>query len=179
VPKPVLQALVLADHVYQDKSTGKMVIAGTFNQFHVFKQSPPGAAGAAGAAGAPAEASQPGPGGEQAQERTRKLQNWQVGKAGSPWAYVSVTDLHGTVPLELRYVDLSNNAVLLKAEFSVAANSPLDTREVAIPLPELPRPHPGTYALELLFNDEPLGAHRVAVFEVPSPDQPPTEPGQT
>ena len=30
--KPVLQALVLADQVYQDRATGKMIIAGTFRQ---------------------------------------------------------------------------------------------------------------------------------------------------
>lgn len=30
--KPVLQALVLADQVYRDATTGKMIIAGTFRQ---------------------------------------------------------------------------------------------------------------------------------------------------
>lgn len=30
---PILQALVLADHVYIDQKTGKKVIAGTFNHF--------------------------------------------------------------------------------------------------------------------------------------------------
>ncbi len=30
--KPVLQALVLADHVYVDAQTGKKIIAGTFNE---------------------------------------------------------------------------------------------------------------------------------------------------
>jgi hypothetical protein len=32
VAKPVLQALILADAVYQDARSGKMIIAGTFNQ---------------------------------------------------------------------------------------------------------------------------------------------------
>ena len=32
MPKPVLQAMVLADHVYQDRQTGKYIIAGTFSQ---------------------------------------------------------------------------------------------------------------------------------------------------
>ena len=32
VTKPILQALVLADHVYEDRRTGKMVIAGTFGK---------------------------------------------------------------------------------------------------------------------------------------------------
>ena len=35
MPKPIVQALVLADHVYQDTS-GKMIIAGTFNRFYIF-----------------------------------------------------------------------------------------------------------------------------------------------
>ena len=32
VEAPVVQAVVLADHVYQDRETGKYVVAGTFNQ---------------------------------------------------------------------------------------------------------------------------------------------------
>lgn len=31
--RPILSALVLADHVYIDRTTGKKVIAGTFNRF--------------------------------------------------------------------------------------------------------------------------------------------------
>ena len=32
MPKPVLQSLILADHVYEDKLTGKRIIAGVFNR---------------------------------------------------------------------------------------------------------------------------------------------------
>ncbi|MFQ5804841.1 MAG: hypothetical protein ACE5I3_00160 [Phycisphaerae bacterium] len=32
IPKPVLQAIVLADQVYTDRDSGKKVIAGTFNR---------------------------------------------------------------------------------------------------------------------------------------------------
>ena len=32
IEKPVLQALVLADHIYVDKDTGKKIIAGTFHE---------------------------------------------------------------------------------------------------------------------------------------------------
>src|SRR5437763_7600736 len=32
MPRPVLQAMVLADHVYQDRTSGKYIIAGTFGQ---------------------------------------------------------------------------------------------------------------------------------------------------
>src|SRR5262245_32592065 len=32
MPRPVLQAMVLADHVYQDRLSGKYIIAGTFGR---------------------------------------------------------------------------------------------------------------------------------------------------
>ena len=40
----------------------------------------------------------------------------------------------------------------------------------ACPRCALPMPHPGTYALELLSNEEPLGAHRITADERPVPD---------
>ena len=101
----------------------------------------------------------------------RKLGPREICRVGSPWAYVSLTEIRGTVPLELRYVDLSDNVVMLRVELSVKSNSPLDTMEVVVQLPVLPMPHPGTYALELLSNDEPLGSHRIIVAEMPTPDQ--------
>ena len=162
--KPRLQALVLADHVYQDKTTGKMIIAGTFNRLHIFRRDPP-----QDEVQSPTEDAQQPPGSPQ------KLQYQEICKAGSPWAYVSLTELRGEVPMELRYVDLKDNLVLLHAGFFVKADSPLDTREVAVPLPVLPTPHPGTYVLELLSNDEPLGSHRIIVTETPTPDQPKEE----
>lgn len=158
MPKPVLQALVLADHIYQDKTTGKMVIAGTFNRLNVFKRDP-------------AAENKP----EQQPVGPRKLGAAEICRVGSPWAYISLTEVRGSVPLELRYVDLSDNAVMLRVELSVKSGSPLDTTEVTVPLPVLPTPHPGTYALELLSNDEPLGSHRITVAEMPTPGK---EPGE-
>jgi hypothetical protein len=162
VPKPVLQALVLADHVYQDKFTGKMVIAGTFNRV-VFVRRQPGHE-----AQPPAEPASP--------DAPRVLQPYEVSRAGSPFAYVSLTEVHGTIPLELRYVDLNDNVVLLRTEFSVRSESPLNTVEVMVQLPPLPTLHPGVFVLELLSGNEPLGSHRVTAIAVdpagpePKPD---------
>ena len=41
MPRPLLQALLVADHVYQDKDTGKKVIAGTFNSLSISKAKVP------------------------------------------------------------------------------------------------------------------------------------------
>lgn len=159
MPRPVLQALVLADSVYQDTS-GKMIIAGTFNRFQIFRPE-----------ASHNNPSEPAQEAEQPSGSLRKLDARDICKVGSPWAYVSLTEVRGTVPLELRYVDLSNNVVMLRAELSVKSNSPLDTVEIRVQLPVLPMPHLGTYALELLSNDELLGSHRVTVAETPTPDQ--------
>jgi hypothetical protein len=159
VPKPVLQALVLAEHVYQDKLTGNSVIAGTFNRLHVFKR------------GLPSDGvSQPVQDVGGRLDGLRKLAPHEISKVGSPWVYISLTEIYGTIPLELRYVDLVDNVVLLRVEMSAKSESPLDTLEAVVRLPPLPTPHPGTYALELLSNDEPLGSHRVTVVEMPASD---------
>ena len=39
---PVLQALVVADRVYEDKGTGKKIIAGTFSRLFFKKPAPAG-----------------------------------------------------------------------------------------------------------------------------------------
>jgi hypothetical protein len=186
VPKPVLQALVLAEHVYQDKATGKMIIAGTFNRLFVHRRD-------ASSDNAPKLGQEPGqqsgqtpgqepgqgpanqPGQPQPAEGFHKIDPRSVSRVGSPWAYVSLTEIRGTVPLELRYVDLNDNVIMLRAEFTASSTSPLETKEMIVPLPVLPAPHPGAYALELLSHDEPLGSLRVYVTETPPPDQKPPE----
>ena len=189
VPKPVLQALLLADHIYQDKDTGKKIIAGTFNSLSISKTKAPtkGAnQGAVGrrtadpdvrrgapdpaAAGAAARSPQDDLGGPQ-HIRPRPLSPAEVSRLGNPTAFVSLTDVHGPTDLELRYVDLADHGVLMMVKFRVLSDDPLKTVEAILPVPPLPTPHPGVYALELLCDGEPLGSLRVAAVEVP--DAPP------
>jgi hypothetical protein len=201
VPKPVLQALVLAEHVYQDRATGKMIIAGTFNRLFVHRRdtpadnaSMPGQGPGQEPGQQPGQPPAPAPGQPFAQEPGQppappaprpaegfhKIDPRSVSRVGSPWAYVSLTEIRGTVPLELRYVDLNDNVIMLRAEFTATSTSPLETKEMIVPLPVLPAPHPGAYALELLSHDEPLGSLRVYVTETPPspPDQKPAEEKQ-
>ena len=157
--KPMLQALVLADHIYKDAFTGKMVIAGTFNRV-LF----PGKALRETAEQARDNVEQP-PG------QPRKLEWHEVARMGSPFAYISLTEIRGTIPIELRYVDLDDNVVMMRVELSVTTRSPLDTAEIVVQLPPLPTPHAGVYALELLTENEPLGSHRVTAVEDHGPTQ--------
>lgn len=151
MPKPVLQALLLADHVYQDKDTGKKIIAGTFNQLSISKVKPP-----------PKDA-------PPAAQGPRPMSPAEISRPGNPTAFISLTDVRGPTELELRYVDLADNGVLLGVKFEVRSDDPLKTVEVILPVPPLPTPHPGVYALELVYANEPLGALRVTALERPHP----------
>jgi hypothetical protein len=164
VTKPVLQALLLADHVYQDRATGKHVICGVFSKLR-FNPPEQGAA-----ASAPA---QPGA------ERSIQIPLAFGHAAGSPWAYISLTEIRGEQEFELRYVDLEDNSALFRANFLIQSDDPLKTLEIVIPLPILPIPAMApegqrhrVCALELLCENELIGSHRVSVQPVEKKDEP-------
>lgn len=149
--KPVLQAILLADHVYQDVATGKYIVAGIFSSLWLAKNVP--------AQGGVVELG----GG-------KKVPYVGGMTPGSPFAYISLTGAHGPTSLVLRYVDLLDNSVLFTIDVNFTCNDPLATIELALPLIPIPIPHAGSYALELLCGDEWLGSHRVNVTELKAPE---------
>lgn len=179
MPKPVLQALVLADHIYQDKITGKKIIAGTFNRvcFTRMKRPPeqpdvesefgqrPSPFQSTSETAMPASASLPPSSSSPPPSGARRMTAADVQKAGSPYAFISLTDVHGQTPLEMRYRDLSNEAILFGISFQVASEDPLDTVEAVVPVPPLPTPHAGVFALELLAENELIGALRITAID--------------
>lgn len=70
----------------------------------------------------------------------------------------------------LRYVYLDEDQALFECKFQVTSSDPLQTIEVVLPMPSLPILKAGTYALELLCGDEPLGSHRIKVKEMKGED---------
>ena len=134
--KPILKALVVADHVYKDAITGKMIVCGIFH--HMMLRPP-----------------QVGPIG---------IENVPAGfSAGSPFAYVSVTDADGDHTFSLRYVDLATDSVHFEFTMNTSCNDPLRTIDLCIPLPPLPM-QLGVYALELLWkSNDPMGSFRISV----------------
>jgi hypothetical protein len=146
--KPILQALLVADHVYRDEVTGKHVIAGVFHRIHLISQ--------------PLQQTETTPEGE----ITRLPINRGGHRAGSPFAYMSLTAVRGEQPFVLRYVYLDDDQLVFQTSFKIKSDDPLGTCEAAFPLPDLPAEAPGTFALELLWNDEPLGSHKIAIIQV-------------
>lgn len=141
--KPVLQALLLADHVYMDKGTGKHVICGVFDRVFLLqpKREPETA--------------------DEQQGETCNVDLRDVVAAGSPFAFASLTEVIGEKEFDLRFVDLSDNSVRFSTRITVKQDDPLMSIRFGIRLPPLPTPHPGKYVLELLYEDEILGGHVV------------------
>lgn len=170
---PVLQALLVADHIYQDQATGKFVICGIFGTIFFLppEGNPPSESSAmphepnaasSGEASAETGSKTPGP---SAAQQPMPLNRFL--RAGSPSAYVSMTEIHGQRSFELRYVDLNENIVLFTFEFKVECRNPLETIQLTLPLPVLPVPHEGVFALELLCEGELLGSHRILTKRQP------------
>lgn len=147
--RPTVQALLIADHVDSDQATGRKIVFGILHHLNVSPDShrirPQGP-------------STSGPSTPADQHRS-----------GSPFVYLNLNNVRGTQPLVLRYVNLANDNVYFECEFEVASDDPLSPNEVVIPLPSLPVNRAGTFALELLWNDEPLGVHRITVASSEDP----------
>lgn len=146
--KPTVQALLLADHVYEDKATGKKIVAGIFQRL-LFQKG----------GAVPKEVEHEG--------ETRKVITGAM-QAGSPFAYISLTGIRGTQPFCLRYVDLAGDQPIFQTEFQVQWDDPIAAVEIVLPLPRLPATKAGHFALELLCNEEPIGLFRIQVEELPA-----------
>jgi hypothetical protein len=156
VTKPVLQALVLADHVYQDRFTGKWIVCGTFATMVRHRRQGP----------LRVHTHLAGPVSELPPEAgPQPVQQGTIGQAGSPFVYLCLTDIHDSAKLELHFVNLRDHKLLVRGDLVVRCPDPLLTIEMGIPLPTvLPMDEDGVYAIELLCEEELLGSWRVSAI---------------
>jgi len=144
--KPVLQALVVADHVYRDGGTGKHIIAGTFNSFK-FSRKP--------------TAKQ-----LETPDGTKKTIVAGGMDSGSPYAYVCLTDVFQGTKFQLQFVNLNKNEVLFGTEAVIQNVNRLSAIEIAFPLPRLQINEAGVYALEVVWENEILGSWRITAEDM-------------
>ena len=154
--KPHLQSLILAEKVFQDKTTNQFVIAGTFNQLHVRQNQPIEETPAVQTTATP-----------------RKVSIKDLQSAGSPWLFFSLTDIVDRVPCSIRFVFLKDNNVLFSTNFTIESKDRLATLEYRLALPTLPIIELGQYAIEFLAFDEMIGSLRIMAL---NPDGETMEP---
>jgi hypothetical protein len=143
--KPILQALVLAEKTYTDRS-GKKIICGTFNGIKM------------GAATAP-----------HAIERTdgSKKKMFRGGEVDAicPYAYINLTDVVDRTELTLQFTNFNKNQVLFETRLRLKPKNGLKSVEIVAPLPALHQvlKEVGTYVFEVVWNNEVIGSHRLSV----------------
>jgi len=151
--KPVVLAMVVADQVYQDKRSGKSVIAGTFTKILFSETEPDGGTRDSQPDSSDAEDSA-------REDRGRPA----VFMVGSPHIYLALTGVRKDLDLKIRLVDLSDARVMMDGNIPIrlAEHDPVAIREFAIPLPRLPIPKGnGQYSVDILDNGEQLASWRI------------------
>ena len=137
--KPKVQAILLADHVYKDEFTGKYIVAGIIDGY-LFRPDPP----------APKPGDIP----------------LDMNRTGAPYVYVNLTEFNGRFDFEIRYLSLTQNAVIAAYAFQMASDDPLKTIQFSLAFPTLPKVE-DTIALELLCDGEVIGSQRIVVSKMP------------
>lgn len=123
---PVLQALVIADHIYTDHSTGKRIICGTFSKIFSSKF--------------PKETS------------------------FSAFAFILLVDVIGEVVLQLRFVSLDDNEILMESPpMRIRSESPLTPLDIVVQIPPFPLPRAGIYSFECWTDETMIGSVRLQV----------------
>jgi len=83
------------------------------------------------------------------------------------YAYLRIINCRGLVKIQLRYVDLENDAVLMRSpEVSVNQEDILASCELVMAVPLLPMPHPGVYELSTYCDGDYLGRIKITVSEM-------------
>ena len=145
--KPVLQALVLAERIYEDVLSRKKVIAGTFNEILLQKFEPQEANAEDGS-------------------KQHILPTVPGGSdMGSPMAYISLTDVLNGTKISLQVVNVTKNDVLFNIDVQIRVQDRLATVEIVVPLPPIRLfvAAAGTFSLDVVCNGEILGSHRLVV----------------
>ncbi len=84
--------------------------------------------------------------------------------AASTWAYVLLTDVYQEVDLQLRFVRLRDNSVLLQSHpMRIPAKDPLTPLDIVVEVPPLPLPEAGAYAFECWAGNHLIGSSRLRV----------------
>lgn len=142
--KPIVQALLLADHIYTDAKTGKKIIAGTFERVLLGKD-------------------QPITKEEQRQDGSKVNRVFGGTDPGCPSVYVNMTDVVNNTKITLQFVNVSKNKAVFGMDLAVQCHDRFAHVQIDVPLPPLRQivPEPGVYSMDILWEGEIIGSYRI------------------
>ena len=88
--------------------------------------------------------------------------------SGSPYAYLSLTDVCDNTVLSVQFTYLTKNEVLFKTDLQIGCKDRLGTVEIVLPLPPLPVQQAGTYTLEVVCEGEIIGSSEIRRKTLPT-----------
>jgi hypothetical protein len=92
-----------------------------------------------------------------------------VATSFAPMAFVLLADVVGEIALQLRFVSLKDNEILMESSPVRVQNAdPLKLLDIAVQVPPFPLPHEGIYAFECWADGTMLGSVRIQATQVPS-----------
>lgn len=143
--KPILQALVLAERVYEDK-TGKKIICGTFTRVTLTKLVIPT---------------------HELPDGSKRRRMPGGTDPGCPSAYISLTDVVDNTEISLQVTNITKNKVLFGSKLVINCNDRLATIEIVVPLPPFRDflNEAGDFSFDVVCKGEILGFHRMTVVE--------------
>lgn len=78
--------------------------------------------------------------------------------------FCSLRDVRGCVRLQLQYIDLKDDGLLIDQPLSVEQDEPLGTVILAVNLKQIPVPHTGAYVWRLLWENQEIGSSKIMAY---------------
>lgn len=147
--RPEFQSLLIADQVYQDAESRKFIICGVFSELLIRQRI------------IQTKEDEPTPTSD-SETKYVEATAGDIRDSGTPYAYIRLSEIYGPIELVLRYINLETHKVpwMVNVDFNPPVVNPITSYQFSLPLPRLPL-MVGSFALELLFDDELLGQCRV------------------
>ena len=84
----------------------------------------------------------------------------------SPFAFVLLADVIGEVVLQLRFVSLNDNEILMESSKTrIKSDDPLTPLDIVFRIPPFPLPHKGIYSFECWADETMIGSVRLHVVD--------------
>ncbi len=87
----------------------------------------------------------------------------------SAFVFILLVDVIGEVVLQLRFVSLHDNQILMESKpMRIHCSDPLTPLDIVVQIPSFPLPRAGIYSFECWTDETMIGSVRIQVAKLPS-----------